>query len=82
MTGIVGGSTFVGRAENVERAGGEIYLFEKEGRDFAVCWTRGAPFEHEFLRPVERVLDRDGKDMEVRPGRIKIEGSPKYVFFG
>lgn len=82
MTGIVGGSTFVGKAENTERAGGEIFLFEKQGRDFAVCWTKGAPFEHEFSRPVERILDRDGKDLGVRPGRIKIEGSPKYVFFG
>jgi len=81
MTGIIGGSTFVGREGRPERAGGEIFLFEKQGREFAVCWTKGAPFEHEFLRPVKRILDRDGKDLEVRPGPIEIEGSPKYVFF-
>jgi hypothetical protein len=81
MTGILSGSTFVGKAENAEKAGGEFYLFEKQGRDFAVCWTSGTPFEHEFSRSVGRLLGRDGKDLEVRPGRIRIEGSPKYVFF-
>lgn len=81
MTGIVGGSTFVGKVENAEKAGAEIFLFEKQGRDFAVGWTSGVPFEHEFSRPVERIMDRDGRDLKIGPGGIRLEGSPKYVFF-
>jgi hypothetical protein len=80
MAGIIGGSTYVGKVVPAMSAGGEIFLFEKQGRDFAACWTNGVPFEHEFLRSVERILDRDGKDLAARQ-RIKIEGSPKYVFF-
>ncbi len=81
MAKIIAGSTFIGNVENQERSGGKIFLFEKQGREFAVSWTSGAPFEHEFSKPVERIIDRDGKDLRARPGRIKIEGRPKYVFF-
>jgi hypothetical protein len=80
MAGIVGSSTYVGKVEPAVCAGGEIFLFEKQGQDFAACWTNGVPFEHEFPRSVERILDRDGKDLAAHQ-RIKIEGSPKYVFF-
>jgi len=78
---VVGGSTFSGREEPAGNAGGEIFLFEKQGRDFAVAWTNGPPFEREFSRPVERILDRDGRDLGGRAGKIKIDRSPKYVFF-
>lgn len=81
MARIVGGSTFAGKSPPAGNVGGEIFLFEKQGKEFAVSWTNGSPFEHEFSRPVERILDRDGKDLEAGGGRIRLDGSPKYVFF-
>jgi hypothetical protein len=78
MIDILAGSTFTGK---VETGGAEIFCFEKEGREFAVGWTNGPPVEHEFSRPVERVLSRDGFDAAVRGRRIELGGNPKYVFF-
>jgi hypothetical protein len=59
-----------------------LFFYSREGDSWAVCWTSGQAFEYEFPAEVVRVVSRDGKET-VRPGgRIRIEGAPKYVFFG
>jgi len=59
----------------------EVFLFRRGEESFAVCWTKGQAIEHNFLKPVKRVLSRDGKELSFHPERIRIEESPKYVFF-
>jgi hypothetical protein len=78
MIGILSGSTFTGKADV---AGAEIFSFQKKERAFAACWTDGPPLEHEFSRPVERILGRDGNEAAGQGRRLRIEGTPKYVFF-
>jgi hypothetical protein len=73
------GSTFMGKVQDCEP---EIFLFKKEEEDFALCWTKAKPCDHVFLRRLTRVLNRDGREIPFDPGKIRIEGSPKYVFFG
>jgi len=78
MVEILADSTFVGKSDS-PRA--EIFCFRRDGRELAVCWTNGLPFEHEFSRPVAQILSRDGNEVEVRGGLVRIGGNPKYVFF-
>jgi hypothetical protein len=86
MIGVLGDATFTGKAGTRTA---EIFYFEKGGQEFAVCWTNGLPLDHKFSKPVERILDTDGKDANIhllslvaaQRGRVKIDGSPKYVFF-
>jgi hypothetical protein len=117
MVAELAGAEFAGKDEGRAARGAEIYRFRKAGREFAVCWTNGAPADFDFGRPVARVLDRDGgfrgpgsdrlgthwgtrwagresAGDSCRPGSdrigarwdgsgsVKIERSPKYVFFG
>jgi len=77
MIDILSGGTFTGKAEAGE---GEIYFFRKEGQEFAACWTNGSPFVPRFERPVGKVVGRDGGLVDGR-GEVRIDGSPKYVFF-
>ena len=76
------GSEFLGR-ENTgakfRRA--EIYRFRKDGRDFALAWTNGSPFDREFDRPVAAVLNRDGKEIPFSGSRIRIDAGPRYICF-
>jgi len=67
--------------EKIRNSEAEIFLFRKGGESFAVCWTRDHPFEYSFLKPVRKVFSRDGEEMAFHPEKIKIEESPKYVFF-
>jgi hypothetical protein len=78
MTTLLSGATFVGRDL---AAGPRIFRFRKATLEFAVCWTPGRPCEHEFETPAAEVLDRDGKTTGQRGRRIRIDGSPRYVFF-
>jgi hypothetical protein len=84
------GAEFRGKDAGEAAKGAEIYRFAKGGREFAVCWTTGEPVAFDFGRPIARVLDRGGvagasaagAGMDAAGGRITIERSPKYVFFG
>lgn len=78
MVRVLEGSTFIRKMRN---SLAEFFLFRKENKEFSVCWTRHAPFEHEFSREVSRVLDRDGQEVTRPSARVRIEGKPKYVFF-
>jgi hypothetical protein len=97
MVGRLAESEFTGKETGRAARGAEIYHFRKAGKDFAVFWTNDGPREFEFARPVERMTDRDGR--EIAParapeqsagrcrraafvgGRIAIGRSPKYVAF-
>lgn len=59
----------------------EIFSFRKGKDDFAVCWTKGPACEHLFTREVVRVVSRDGKEISREDSRVRIDGSPIYVFF-
>ena len=93
MVAELAGSEFAGRDEGRERGrrgakirgagagGAQVYRFRKAGREFAVCWTTGAPSEVDLGRPAARILDRDGRESAGGRGPIRVERSPKYVFF-
>jgi hypothetical protein len=78
MAGLLEGSRFDGKDP---AAGAEIFLFRKEGREFAVCWTRAGAVEHEFVRAPVQIVDRDGQEKPAGSARIWIEEKPQYVFF-
>ena len=67
--------------EKVQHPRAEIFSFLKGERNFVVCWTNGPTFDYFFDCPVVQVLSRDGKEISSNNGRVKIEASPKYVFF-
>ncbi len=71
-------SSFLGRELHPEL---EIFIFQKEEIDFAICWTTGDALEHNFSREVLEVLNRDGQKISLTDNRVQISGSPKYVFF-
>jgi hypothetical protein len=57
-----------------------IFMFKKNNEKFAVCWTNQEPFFHAFPEQINRVLDRDGKEILSEDSGIKLTSSPKYVF--
>jgi hypothetical protein len=67
--------------ERVGHPRAEIFSFLKGERSFVVCWTNGPAFDYFFDRRVVRVLNRGGKEISPSNGKVKIEASPKYVFF-
>jgi hypothetical protein len=72
------GSTFTEKADNSDL---EMYIFSRRKENFALCWTKGPTCDFTFSRNVSRVLDREGKEVPFIFNRVKITGSPKYVFF-
>ncbi len=78
MVGLLEESAFT---EKVAHPQALIFSFQKNGESFSVCWTNGDPCDHVFEDRIIRVLSRDGKEIPVKDNRVKIDGSPKYVFF-
>ncbi|MGB7294068.1 MAG: hypothetical protein WBC70_00630 [Candidatus Aminicenantales bacterium] len=78
MAMLLEGSRFEGTESS---AGGEVFLFQKGSREFAVCWTKTGAVEHEFNRTPVQIIDRDGREQPAGSNRIKIEEKPQYVFF-
>jgi len=78
MVALLRGSLFLKRVPHSQAA---IFLFSKEGRDFAVCWTPGKPVEYCFPRRVSSVVNRDREEIAFSGNRIEIDQSPKYVYF-
>ncbi|UCE21305.1 MAG: hypothetical protein JSV46_03490, partial [Candidatus Aminicenantes bacterium] len=58
-----------------------IFSFQKNEESFSVCWTNSEPCDQVFEKRIIRVLNRDGKEIQVKDNRVEIDGSPKYVFF-
>lgn len=78
MVRLLEGSRFIGKAPDVKA---EIFLFRKGEEEFAVCWTRKGAVDHRFSRTPKNILGRDGKEEKILPERIRIEETPRYVFF-
>jgi hypothetical protein len=72
------GSVFVEKADS-PRA--EVFYFRRGAELLAVAWTAGRPLDFAFDRPVARVVGRDGRDVIPASQRLRLEGSPCYVFF-
>lgn len=72
------GSFFV---EKVPHPDAQIFMFRKGERLVAVCWTTEASVVHMFNRRVQRVENRDGRELSFQDNRIYIDPSPKYVHF-
>jgi hypothetical protein len=67
--------------EKTKAAGGaEIFWFRKDGRRFAVCWTRRGEVVHEFASVPGRIVGRDGEERTAGEARVRIEEKPQYVF--
>lgn len=66
------------RQKNGQEKGG----LKEEGKEkFAACWTKGGRFDYASPGSISRVLSRDGEEIPFSGNRIKIDGSPRYVFF-
>ncbi|MDD8015225.1 MAG: hypothetical protein PHX45_05990 [Acidobacteriota bacterium] len=72
------GSEFIGK---VRGSAAEIFLFRRDGREFVIGWAPRAPAEHVFDRRIAGVRGRDGRERPFEQGRIRLDGSPRYVYF-
>ena len=84
MVGRLEQSTFTGKMSfsgKMPHSRAMMFSFQKGKEIFAVCWTNDSPCDHVFERRVARVIGRDGDEIPVKDNRVKIDGSPKYVFF-
>ena len=67
--------------EKLPHSQGFIFLFRKQDRQFAVCWTNSRPVEHTFSRRIMRVEGRDGEEVPIQDNRVHLSASPQYVYF-
>jgi len=58
-----------------------IFHFNKNEKQFAVCWTNHEPFDYSFSEGISYVKGRDGKDIPYNNSTIRLNSSPQYVFF-
>lgn len=72
------GGIFLGRERS---AWAEVFHFRRGAESLAVCWTAGRPREYRFDRPISRILGRDGRGIAPAASGLRLEGSPRYVFF-
>ena len=77
LISIIEGSSFLRKIPS-EKA--EIFLFEKEKANFAVCWMKEGEFDYVFPRRIINVIGRDGEEIFCRDNKVRICESPKYVF--
>ena len=78
MVDRIEGSLFVKKIPHSEAF---MFLFRKQEKPFAVCWTKGSSLEHAFPRSVLRVESRDGGGVAVQDNRVRLTPSPQYVYF-
>ncbi len=78
MVARIDGSLFKKRVPHSEAF---IFLFHKQGGQFAVCWTQALSVEHTFSRRVLRVESRDGEEVPIQDNRVLLGPSPRYVYF-
>ena len=79
MAALLEGSRFVGKTGD---NAAEIFLFQKGGEDFAVCWTKAGQVGHRFSRKITSIVGRDGERKSPPPaGTVWIGEGPQYVFF-
>jgi hypothetical protein len=58
-----------------------MFLFCKQEKAFAVCWTRGSSLSYAFSESVLRVQNRDGVEVPFQANRVQLGPSPRYVYF-
>jgi len=78
MTEQLEGSVFLGRDPS---PWAEVFHFRRGADRLAACWTAGRPREYRFDRPVRRIFDRDGREVKPASSGLRLEGSPRYVYF-
>jgi hypothetical protein len=79
MAALLEGSRFVGKTGDNQA---EIFLFQKDEEEFAVCWTKRGSIEHRFTKKIISIVGRDGqRKPPPRAGTIWITERPQYVFF-
>jgi hypothetical protein len=71
-------SEFVRKEKNADA---EIFLFRKDRNMFAVCWTKAGCLRHSFTDPILKVLDRDGKMIDLSGSSIVLTEKPVYICF-
>jgi hypothetical protein len=77
MTRLLGGSRFEGKAP---AEGAEVFWFRREGRRFAVCWTRRGAVDQEFESVPCQIIGRDGEERPAGAAGVRLEEKPQYVF--
>ncbi|MBS3818979.1 hypothetical protein KGY73_05690 [bacterium] len=58
-----------------------IFLFRKKEDLLGVCWSEGKPLEFCFSYPLEKVISQEGEELSTPFERVRVEASPKYVYF-
>ena len=71
-------SVCLGRIQN-DKA--EIFSFRRNDEDFVVCWTNKTPCEHEFPQRIRKITGVTGEVMSSSSKAVRIDGSPKYIYF-
>ncbi len=85
MVSLLKGSEFQGK---IDHQMAEIFVFHRQEERFVVVWTKDLSFWGRSLAldaflpgRCVRIKSRDGEEIPVTEGQIKIDGSPKYVFY-
>lgn len=78
MTERLEGSLFL---EKMTHSEAFLFLFRKQKKMFAVCWTKSSSIPHTFSQPVLRVETREGEEVPFQDNRVQLGPSPQYVYF-
>jgi hypothetical protein len=76
---VIEGSRFEGKAAEGEA---QVFFFRRGGERFAVAWTPRGAIEYEFEERPRRIVGRNGDERAAGSTKIRLEGSPQYVYFG
>lgn len=79
------GGRFLGALGDGRAGAARAFLFRRDGRDCAVCWSAdGTAGRIELPRPALRVFDRDGEELRGRADgpRLAVDGRPVYAELG
>ncbi len=77
MAGCLEGSVFI---RKIPHPKAKIFVFSKEQREVAVCWTASSSVTYKFFKRVDKVENRDGKEIPFADNIIHLDRSPKYVY--
>ena len=58
-----------------------MFLFRKQEKPFAVCWTKRSSLRHTFSRGILRVENREGEGIPFQKNEVQFTPSPQYVYF-
>lgn len=80
MTQHLRGAEFI---EKIPHSLLEIFVFQKEKDNFAAVWARKKTNWDRSNMPkdIQKIINRDGKELLLTNSEIKIDGDPCYIFF-